>query len=304
MAGVTRILLLDLLVEMPEFGHGGNQEVIKPFLKSTNVEVLLVTPQMQSLITSKKLDLNSDITLTKEDIPNWNYDIQYWASMEVDIENKKIPFRRIIMPMYEDVIKMRNWLEGLSVDAVVCSGSRRNVSIWEKWMGPSATLMEASSTSGIPTLGICFGHQLLCYSLGGKVERASTKSSGIWDLELTNTGKNDELLTSHIRSDSPISVLYTHQDHVSSISERCIILAKTTHNKITAIRVNDDTGNSMPAWGLQFHPEVTKKRIKRAFEGGHITEEEYNSFKGEHKGASILTSFANIVLNIDNKDIL
>ena len=42
-----RVLLIDLLVERAEFGHGGNQEVIRPMAKISNVEVLLVTPQMQ-----------------------------------------------------------------------------------------------------------------------------------------------------------------------------------------------------------------------------------------------------------------
>ena len=68
----TRILLLDLLVERPEFGHGGNQEVVRPFLHSSEIEVLLVTPQMQSFESGDKTDLNCDITLKLEDVPNWN----------------------------------------------------------------------------------------------------------------------------------------------------------------------------------------------------------------------------------------
>ena len=125
-------------------------------------------------------------------------------------------------------------------------------------------------------------------------------SSGLWELELTEYGDNDPLLTSHLSSEVPISGLFTHQDHVISVSECCTILGKTTHNEIAAIRVNDDYGNPMPSWGLQFHPEAAKKRIERAYGWGHITEEEFTSFKGEHDGASILATFARIVLdNID-----
>ena len=76
------------------------------------------------------------------------------------------------MPMNEDEEEMISWLKKMELDAVVCSGSRRNVSIWEKWMRPTETLFRAAAKSGIPTLGICFGHQLLCHSLGSKVERA------------------------------------------------------------------------------------------------------------------------------------
>ena len=58
----------------------------------------------------------------------------------------------------------------------------------------------------------------------------------------------------------------------------------------------------MPAWGLQFHPEAAKNRIKRAYEWGHIIEDEFKSFKGEHDGAVILSSFANLVLKYDGRD--
>ncbi len=257
---------------------------------------------MQSLKNSDKLNFISEVILTKEEVPLWNEDFPFWNSINVELENKNISFRRIVMPMHNDSMKMGNWLKELDVDAVVCSGSRRNVSIWEEWMSPAGLLIKSSSKSGIPTLGICFGHQLLCHSLGGKIERADSLSSGIWELELTHLGEDDELLSSHLSEDDNISGLYTHQDHVASVSDCCSILGKTTHNLISAVRVNDDAGNPLPAWGLQFHPEAARKRIKRAYEWGHISEEEYKSFKGEHDGASILSSFANIVLKNDNQD--
>jgi GMP synthase-like glutamine amidotransferase len=62
------------------------------------------------------------------------------------------------------------------------------------------------------------------------------------------------------------------------------------------VRVKDDSGQALPAWGLQFHPEAARARIERAYEWGHITEEELAAFKGEHDGAGILNSFAAIVL--------
>jgi len=92
------------------------------------------------------------------------------------------------MPMQEDDARMGEWLEELGVDAVVCSGSRRNVSMWEDWMGPTASLMRASALAGRPTLGICFGHQLLCHALGAEIERADSLSSGIWESESDRKG--------------------------------------------------------------------------------------------------------------------
>ena len=296
MSTSLRVLMIDLLVERAEFGHGGNQEVIKPMAALSDVEVLLVTPQMQSLDSGKKVLQESEINLVETDVPHWDYEYEFWSETNVKMNGRNVHFKRIIMPMHQDEEGMKNWINELKLDAVVCSGSRRNVSIWEEWMGPTETMFRAAAKSGIPTLGICFGHQLLCHSLGSQIERAESLSSGIWDLELTEEGENDILLTTHVESNEKISGLFSHQDHVMTIPENCTLLSKTSHNMVTAVRVNDESGNPMPAWGIQFHPEAARKRIERAYGWGHISEEEYKSFRGEHDGAGILSSFAKIVL--------
>ncbi len=296
MRSSSRVLIIDLLVERAEFGHGGNQEVIKPLVALSDVQVLLVTPQMQSFEEENSINSDPEIKLTKSDVPNWDHEYDFWDEKDVEIGGKSVNFKRILMPMHKDEREMKKWIIDLELNAVVCSGSRRNVSMWEDWMSPTETMLRIAAKSGIPTLGICFGHQLLCHSLGSQVERATSFSSGIWNLELTKEGMNDVLLTSHVEYNENISGLFSHQDHVMSIPNSCTLLSKTDHNMITAIRVNDKSGNPMPAWGIQFHPEAARKRIERAYGWGHISEEEYKSFKGEHDGAKILESFANIVL--------
>ena len=291
----TRVLLVDLLVERAAFGHGGNQEVIRPFAARGDVELLLVTPQMQSFEAGAKSE-GGEVALCEEDVSDWDDEFPFWQSTNVELGGRDVLFRRIVMPMHEDDAKMGGWLEALGVDAVVCSGSRRNVSMWEDWMGPTASLMRASALSGRPTLGFCFGHQLLCHALGATIERADSLSSGIWDLDLTAEGTDDELLTSHVPDGPCVAGLFTHQDHVMTVPDSCSLLGATTHNRVTAVRVHADDGSALPAWGLQFHPEAARARIERAYEWGHITEVEYSSFKGEHDGAGILESFASIVL--------
>ncbi len=111
-------------------------------------------------------------------------------------------------------------------------------------------------------------------------------------------GADDELLTSHLSDGSCVAGLFTHQDHVMTVPDSCSLLSSTTHNGVTAVRVLADDGRALPAWGIQFHPEAARARIERAYEWGHITDEEYSSFKGEHDGAGILESFASIVLGV------
>ena len=40
---------------------------------------------------------------------------------------------------------------------------------------------------GIPVLGICYGMQLMTYTLGGKVERANKREYGVLDVNINNS---------------------------------------------------------------------------------------------------------------------
>ena len=205
------------------------------------------------------------------------------------------------MPLHGDDEMTRDWVRAIRPDAVVCSGSRRNVTMWEEWMRGGGSLMRCSSKMGIPTLGICFGHQLLCHALGASVERAESMSSGVWELALNSHGSSDELFAARGsgKGGAPVA-LYSHQDHVTSVPESCLLLGSAQHNRVTAVRVMDDNGRELPAWGVQFHPEAAKARVERAFGWGHISEEEMAAFQREHDGAGVLNSFASVVhANID-----
>ena len=293
---VTRVLLIDLLVERSEFGHGGNQEVVSPIAEGGSVEVLLLTPQMQSEESGDRAQDEGVVPLSGEDVPNWDYEFPFWEECTLEMSGNEVVFRRVAMPLHGDDRLMTIWLERIGPDAVVCSGSRRNVTMWEGWMDGAASAMRCSSHMGVPTLGICFGHQLLCKSLGADVERAESMSSGVWDLQLTEVGMSDVLFSSRRSGDDGAPVaLYSHQDHVISVPESCTLLGSADHNRVTAVRVNDKRGYPLPAWGVQFHPEAAKARVQRAFEWGHITGEELASFQREHDGAGILSSFASVV---------
>ncbi len=80
-----------------------------------------------------------------------------------------------------------------------------------------------------------------------------------------------------------------------TIPESCLLLGSAEHNMVTAVRVMDENGRELPAWGVQFHPEAAKARVERAFDWGHISEEEMTSFQREHDGAGVLNSFASVI---------
>ena len=99
---------------------------------------------------------------------------------------------------------------------------------------------------GIPVLGICYGMQMACEILGGKVT----------SVESREYGRAHCKITAHeaIFADLPDSteVWMSHGDQVSEVSDDFVALATTDTCPIAAVKHHD-----LPIYGLQFHPEVT-----------------------------------------------
>ncbi len=99
---------------------------------------------------------------------------------------------------------------------------------------------------GIPVLGICYGMQLTCEALGGKVDNTPSREYGPAKCKVS---ARDELF-----ADMPdeIDVWMSHGDQVSSISDTFDMIAATATCPYAAIR-----HRKLPVFGIQFHPEVT-----------------------------------------------
>ena len=283
---MLRVAILDLLVERFTFGHEGNLQMIMPLTEHDDVEVWLLTPQMQNGgVGGEQPQL-----LDNEDVPLWEGDFDFTSEMRVNSvsgNQGSILLRRMALPETEEI---GYWVRNAAIDAVYCTGSRRNVSMWEDWMESAAELMRQSIDIGIPTLGICFGHQLLCHALGGKVERASSRSDIVCSIKKTDLGNADPLFVGI----DVLRGLFTHQDHVVEVPEDCVVLANGEHTQNAAIRIFRDNA-MLNAYGVQFHPEAYPEMIQRSLEAGYLTLEERNSIQGEHDGVQILTNFASVV---------
>ena len=119
--------------------------------------------------------------------------------------------------------------------------------------GPSSAYAEGAPDCdnailemGLPILGICYGLQLLCKKLGGKVVSAELREYGRAQLDVTDSS---DLLA---QIPSPTSVWMSHGDMVTETPENFSSLASTDSCPIAAIRHKDRS-----FYGLQFHPEVS-----------------------------------------------
>lgn len=98
----------------------------------------------------------------------------------------------------------------------------------------------------IPILGICYGMQLVCQAMGGKVESHQGREYGPATCRVL---KANELF-----ADLPgeFQVWMSHGDQVTSISDEFEVLASTESCPLAAVK-----HRSRPLYGRQFHPEVT-----------------------------------------------
>ena len=97
---------------------------------------------------------------------------------------------------------------------------------------------------GVPILGICYGSQLIAYSLGGKVEQAPTREYGKMPIKLEKS-----LLFDGIEDETVCWM--SHTDYISKLPEGFKVTAHSADCPVAAM-ANDEK----KLYAMQFHPEV------------------------------------------------
>ncbi|MGE0784422.1 MAG: glutamine amidotransferase [Sandaracinaceae bacterium] len=150
-----------------------------------------------------------------------------------------------------------------AVDAIVVTGSSAMVTDREPWSVRTGEWLGEAVTRGKPTLGICYGHQLMAATLGGEVgPNARGREIGQVEVTLTEAGRADPLLSA---LPSPARVSSSHRQCVVRLPDGAVLLAEGAAERHQAFRVGER------AWGVQFHPEWDAEVIRAYVESRRET---------------------------------
>lgn len=137
--------------------------------------------------------------------------------------------------------------------------------------GPESVTAEGSPRApacvfsmNVPVLGICYGMQTMAEQMGGKVEGSAVHEFGYAQIKVEAQAALLKDICDHTDDNghSLLDVWMSHGDKVVAMPEGFHVLASTESCPIAAMY-----HETLPFYGLQFHPEVTHTRQgQRIFE--------------------------------------
>ena len=173
------------------------------------------------------------------------------------------------------LIQFRDVDEGYHVatdiDCVVISGSAARI------VNPSHRRIFEETVNlikncNLPILGICYGHQLLCWAFGAKVD---SLSQPVFDqFEKVRVVDVDEIFAGFAKQDT-IPLSESHYDYVlkESLDQAgFILLADSDSCEVEAVK-----HKTKPFYGVQFHPERINVKNESHSEGHRVIENFYRN---------------------------
>lgn len=116
------------------------------------------------------------------------------------------------------------------------------------WLTPLKQLIVDATEAGLPTLGICLGHQLVATALGGTVAKnPGGQQLGLLDVGWRDAAAGDDLVGGLA---TPRRGLHWNDDVVTAAPDDATVLAATEAGEVQAVHYAART------WGVQLHPEA------------------------------------------------
>ncbi|QNN53257.1 type 1 glutamine amidotransferase [Nocardioides mesophilus] len=121
------------------------------------------------------------------------------------------------------------------------------------WLTDVKGLIREAAATGVPTLGICLGHQLAAVALGGTVHvNPRGQQIGVLDIGWTDVAADDPLTG---RLPRPSGGVQWNNDVVAEPPPGTVVLAATATGELQAARF------APTVWGVQWHPEAGEEIV-------------------------------------------
>jgi GMP synthase-like glutamine amidotransferase len=130
---------------------------------------------------------------------------------------------------------------------IILSGSEESILNERDWITREMELVREIIDLKIPTLGICFGHQLIARALLGEksVRKADLPEIGWKEVTIQDESSLFEGINKKFR------VFNSHFDEVCNLEGNFQVLATSDLSSVSAFQVKGSQ-----VWGIQFHPEI------------------------------------------------
>ncbi|KAJ0077972.1 hypothetical protein Patl1_37096 [Pistacia atlantica] len=140
-----------------------------------------------------------------------------------------------------------------SYDGFVITGSCSDAHSNDVWICRLIALLKKLDSLKKKVLGICFGHQVLGRSLGGKTGRANKGwDIGVRTIQLSSSSSSSSKLFSSIKIPIALSIIECHRDEIRELPAKAEVIAWSDKTGIEMFRYGDHM------MGIQGHPEYTK----------------------------------------------
>ena len=132
-------------------------------------------------------------------------------------------------------------------DAILITGSRHSATDAVPWIDALRPLIRDSVAQHVPLVGVCFGHQLIADTLGGRVERAGAGwGVGVHRATVVCADGPDHPGCADFR------LLVSHQDQVVELPDGAELIATSDHAPVAAFRIGS-------LLAIQGHPEFSTR---------------------------------------------
>ena len=133
------------------------------------------------------------------------------------------------------------WIREWKPAGIILSGGPNSV------YADNAPMADPALFELAPTLGVCYGMQLMAYVLGSEVTRGGRREYGRAEIRPTRAS----VLFEGFDPSEPATVWMSHGDHIESAPTGFHVTAASEGNPLAAFE-----HQSKPIYGVQFHPEV------------------------------------------------